>query len=105
MSPERHCGSRCPPGGSAGSSGLSECASSIPKSLQCGKVCRQLSPCRFPGPAQLKRKDGSERRPDPGTARDPSPVLPRWRYPGRGSPGSSAGRLCSSCAQPQLDMA
>ena len=36
----------------------------MPKSLQYGKVSRELGPCGLPRPAQLERENGSERRRD-----------------------------------------
>lgn len=70
-----HCPSGCPPGGLAGSSGLSEWASSMPKSLQYGKVSRQLGPCGLPRPAELQREDRSGRRRDAGKGAGPKVLL------------------------------
>jgi len=43
----------------------------VPKSLQYGKVSRQLGPCGLPRPAQLAREKRSERRRDQGKTQGP----------------------------------
>lgn len=43
----------------------------MPKSLQYGKVSRQLGPCGLPRPAQLERENRSEQRRDLGKMQGP----------------------------------
>lgn len=71
-----HCPSCGPPKGSAGSAGLSEQLSSMPKSLQCGRGSRQPGPCGPPRLAQLKGEHG-ERGKSMGTwGRGRAPTAP-----------------------------
>lgn len=82
-----HCPSCGPPKGSAGSAGLSEQLSSMPKSLQCGRGSRQPGPCGPPRLAQLKGEHW-ERGQSVGTwgrgrvpTAPPSPVAQPGRLP------------------------